>query len=101
MRAVAQRVFEASVVVDDEVVGAIGPGLLVYLGAGADDGDADVEAMTGKIAGLRVFRDDGGKMSRSLEDVAGAVLVVSQFTLFGDVRKGRRPSFTSAAAASW
>lgn len=97
MRAVAQRVFEASVVVDDEVVGAIGPGLLVYLGASGEDEDADVETMTGKIAGLRVFRDDEGKMSRSVEDVGGGVLVVSQFTLFGDVRRGRRPSFTGAA----
>ncbi len=97
MRAVAQRVFEASVVVDDEVVGAIGPGLLVYLGAGTDDTAADVDAMTDKIAGLRVFRDDEEKMSRSLEDVRGGVLVVSQFTLFGDVRRGRRPSFTGAA----
>lgn len=97
MRAVAQRVFEASVVVEDEVVGAIGPGLLVYLGAGTDDTDADVDAMADKITGLRVFRDDEGKMSRSVEDVRGSVLVVSQFTLFGDVRRGRRPSFTGAA----
>lgn len=97
MRAVAQRVFEASVLVDDELVGAIDTGLLVYLGAGADDTDADVETMANKIAGLRVFRDDDGKMSRSVADVGGGVLVVSQFTLFGDVRRGRRPSFTAAA----
>lgn len=98
MRAVAQRVFEASVLVDDEEVGAIGRGLLVYLGAGSDDADPDVEGMANKIAGLRIFRDEDGKMSRSVEDVGGEVLVVSQFTLFGDVRKGRRPSFTGAAA---
>jgi len=97
LRAVAQRVFEASVLVDDELVGAIDTGLLVYLGAGADDTDADVETMANKIAGLRVFRDDDGKMSRSVADVGGGVLVVSQFTLFGDVRRGRRPSFTAAA----
>ncbi|MFK7990067.1 MAG: D-aminoacyl-tRNA deacylase [Sandaracinaceae bacterium] len=97
MRAVAQRVFEASVLVDGETVGAIERGLLVYLGAGREDGAAEVSTMVGKIAGLRVFRDDDGKMSRSVEDIGGAVLMVSQFTLFGDVRKGRRPSFTRAA----
>ncbi|MGE0790639.1 MAG: D-aminoacyl-tRNA deacylase [Sandaracinaceae bacterium] len=97
MRAVTQRVFEASVVVDEEVVGSIGEGLLVYLGAGRGDERRDVEIMADKIAGLRVFRDEQGKMARSVEDVGGAVLVVSQFTLFGDVRKGRRPSFTDAA----
>ncbi len=97
MRAVAQRVFEASVVVGDSVTGAIGRGLLVYLGASSEDTDDDVETMTSKIAGLRVFPDDEGKMSRSVEDVGGGVLVVSQFTLFGDVRRGRRPSFTGAA----
>lgn len=89
--------FEASVVVDDAVTGAIGRGLLVYLGASIEDTDDDVETMTSKIAGLRVFPDDEGKMSRSVEDAGGAVLVVSQFTLFGDVRRGRRPSFTGAA----
>ncbi len=83
--------------VDDEPVGAIGEGLLVYLGAGVRDTPADVVTLVNKIAGLRVFRDDGGKMSRSVEDIGGGVLVVSQFTLFGDVRKGRRPSFTKAA----
>jgi D-aminoacyl-tRNA deacylase len=97
VRAVAQRVHEASVLVDGEVVGAIGRGLLVYLGAGAGDDDADVEAMVGKLAGLRIFADAEGKMSRSVEEEGGAVLVVSQFTLFGDVRRGRRPSFTGAA----
>jgi len=97
VRAVAQRVFEASVVVEGQTVGAIERGLLVYLGAGRDDGDAEVDTMANKLAGLRIFRDDEGKMSRSVEDVGGGVLVVSQFTLFGDVRKGRRPSFTGAA----
>lgn len=98
MRAVVQRVSEASVVVDADVVGAIGRGLLVYLGAGQGDTEADVEAMAGKLAGLRIFPDDEGKMSRSVEDIGGEILVVSQFTLYGDVRKGRRPSFTDAAA---
>ncbi len=98
MRAVAQRVSEAVVRVEGEVVGSIDEGLLVYLGAGRGDGDAEVAYLANKIAGLRVFRDDEGKMSRSVEDVGGAVLVVSQFTLFGDVRKGRRPSFTRAEA---
>lgn len=97
VRAVAQRVFEASVVVDSEVVGEIGPGLLVFLGAAGDDEGRDVESMANKLAGLRIFRDDDGKMSRSVEDVGGALLIVSQFTLFGDVRRGRRPSFTGAA----
>ena len=102
MRAVAQRVTSASVIVDSdtptaEIVGKIAHGLLVYLGVGMDDSAADVTAMTEKIATLRIFEDDAGKMSRSVIDVAGSVLVVSQFTLFGDVRSGRRPSFTTAA----
>ncbi|MEM1418470.1 MAG: D-aminoacyl-tRNA deacylase [Myxococcota bacterium] len=98
MRAVAQRVSSASVEVEGDVVGAIGPGLLVYLGAGAGDEASDVATLVAKIAGLRVFEDEAGKMSRSVEDVGGGVLVVSQFTLYGDVRRGRRPSFTGAAA---
>lgn len=97
MRAVAQRVSEASVVVDDEVVGSIGRGLLVYLGAAVGDEQSDVDMMAGKLAGLRVFPDEDGKMSLSVEDIGGSVLVVSQFTLFGDVRRGRRPSFDGAA----
>lgn len=97
MRAVAQRVSGASVLVDGEVVGAIGRGLLVYLGAGRGDGPGDVEAMVSKLAGLRIFEDEAGKMSRSVLDIGGEVLVVSQFTLYGDVRKGRRPSFTQAS----
>jgi D-tyrosyl-tRNA(Tyr) deacylase len=87
----------ASVTVDGEVVGAIERGLLVYLGAAEGDAAGDVEYAVSKIAGLRVFPDDDGKMSRSVEDIGGSVLVVSQFTLFGDVRRGRRPSFDGAA----
>lgn len=97
MRAVAQRVARAEVEVDGEIVGRIGPGLLVYLGAQKDDGPADVEYAAQKLANLRVFEDEEGKMSRSVLDVGGSVLVVSQFTLFGDVRRGRRPSFDDAA----
>lgn len=97
MRAVAQRVFSATVEVAGEVVGEIGPGLLVYLGAAADDEPADVAAMSDKLAGLRIFEDESGKMSRSVLETGGELLVVSQFTLFGDVRRGRRPSFEGAA----
>jgi D-tyrosyl-tRNA(Tyr) deacylase len=97
MRAVVQRVNEASVTVDGEVVGAIGRGLLVYLGAAQGDDAKDVRTTTDKIAGLRIFPDDDGRMSSSVTDIDGAVLVVSQFTLFGDVRRGRRPSFDGAA----
>lgn len=97
MRAVVQRVSQAHVDVGDERVGAIGPGLLVYLGAGRDDGDAEVRYVGDKIAGLRIFEDERGKMSLSVEDLGGEVLIVSQFTLYGDVRKGRRPSFSKAS----
>ena len=97
MRAVVQRVNEASVTVGDEVVGAIERGLLVYLGAALDDGAKDIQYTVDKIAGLRVFPNDDGRMSLSVADVGGAVLIVSQFTLFGDVRRGRRPSFDGAA----
>lgn len=93
----AQRVASASVDVGQERVGAIERGLLVYLGAGEGDGEREVATLVSKIAGLRVFEDEAGKMSLSVEDVGGEVLVVSQFTLYGDVRKGRRPSFTRAA----
>lgn len=92
-----QRVDEASVRVDGECVGAIGRGLLVFLGVGRDDGPDHVEAMADKIAGLRIFADEEGRMARSVTDVGGAVLVVPQFTLWGDVRRGRRPSFDGAA----
>ncbi|MCC7541919.1 MAG: D-tyrosyl-tRNA(Tyr) deacylase [Deltaproteobacteria bacterium] len=97
MRAVIQRVSSGRVEVDGQVTGAIEHGLLVYLGVGAGDDATDVAWMADKIATLRIFPDDAGKMSRSVEDTGGGVLVVSQFTLFGDVRKGRRPSFDGAA----
>ncbi len=97
MRAVVQRVRAAHVEVESEVVGRIGPGLLVYLGAGDSDPDSAVEWMATKIETLRMFEDDAGKMGLSVADVRGDVLVVSQFTLYGDVRKGRRPSFDRAA----
>jgi len=97
MRAVAQRVSSARVEVEGEIVGAIEGGLLVYLGAAPEDDEVAVASMVNKIAGLRIFEDDEGRMSRSVEDIGGAVLVVPQFTLFGDVRRGRRPSFEKAA----
>ena len=98
MRAVAQRVKDAWVDVDGERVGQIGLGLLVYVGVGRGDAEDDASWMAGKLAALRIFPDDQGKMSRSVMDVRGGVLVVSQFTLFGDMRKGNRPSFDDAAA---
>jgi D-tyrosyl-tRNA(Tyr) deacylase len=97
VRAVVQRVASASVVVDGKNVGEIEHGFLVLLGVGTDDADADAVALAEKIAGLRVFEDDAGKMNLALNDVGGQMLVVSQFTLFGDCRKGRRPSFVEAA----
>ncbi len=98
MRAVIQRVARASVTVDDEVVGAIGPGLLVLLGVGHDDGNAEAKALVDKMLGLRIFPDAESKMNLSVADIGGSILVVSQFTLLADIRKGRRPSFTAAAA---
>ncbi len=100
MRAVVQRVARAAVTVGDELVGGIDHGLLVYLGVGRDDGPSDVEYVADKVAGLRVFENESGRMDLSVVDVGGAVLAVSQFTLFGDVRRGRRPSFTEAADPS-
>ena len=97
MRAVVQRVTSASVTVDGEIVGRIGRGFLVLLGVAQDDGQADVVYTAQKLIGLRVFEDDDGKMNRALQDVGGAMLIVSQFTLYGDCRKGRRPSFIDAA----
>ena len=97
MRVVVQRVNRASVTVDGQVVGTIGRGLLVYLGAARGDDASAVQYIADKIAGLRIFANDEGKMSLSLTDIGGEVLVVSQFTLFGDVRRGRRPSFDGAA----
>ena len=97
MRAVVQRVSSASVTVEGDVVGQIERGFLVLLGVGTEDGEADAVSLAEKIAGLRVFEDDNGKMNLSLKEVDGRMLVVSQFTLFGDCRKGRRPSFVEAA----
>jgi D-aminoacyl-tRNA deacylase len=98
MRAVVQRVSSARVRVDGAIVGEITQGFLVLLGVGQGDGAAEVAYMTHKIRELRLFADDEGKMNRSLLDINGGVLVVSQFTLYGDCRRGRRPSFVSAAA---
>jgi D-tyrosyl-tRNA(Tyr) deacylase len=97
MRAVVQRVKESKVEVKGETVGSIGPGLLVFLGVGEDDSEKDCAYLADKIAHLRIFSDDKGLMNLSLIDTDGSVLVVSQFTLWGDCRKGRRPSFAKAA----
>jgi D-tyrosyl-tRNA(Tyr) deacylase len=97
MRACIQRVSQAEVTVDDEVIGRIGRGLVVLLGVAHEDGQGQVDWLADKIVGLRIFEDEAGKMNRSLAEVGGAMLVVSQFTLYGDSRKGRRPSFTDAA----
>jgi D-aminoacyl-tRNA deacylase len=97
MRAVVQRVSRAQVTVNAEIAGQIGLGLLVLLGVGRDDSEADATYLAEKIAGLRVFEDNDGKMNRSVRDVGGSVLVVSQFTLYGDMRRGKRPSFDAAA----
>lgn len=97
MRAVLQRVTRGAVQVDKELVGAIGPGLVILLGVGADDSEQDAAWLAQKIATLRIFDDQEGKMNDSLLDMGGAALVVSQFTLYGDARRGRRPSFSQAA----
>ena len=97
MRAVVQRVSRAEVRVAGAVTGRIGRGLVVLVGVGRDDSEAEAAWMLDKIAGLRIFADDAGKMNLSLEDIGGGLLVVSQFTLYGDTRKGRRPSFIDAA----
>jgi D-tyrosyl-tRNA(Tyr) deacylase len=97
MRAVVQRITRARVTVAEEIVGEIGTGLVVLLGVAADDTQTDVDYLADKIAALRIFEDDAGKMNLSVKDIAGGVLAVSQFTLYGDVRRGLRPSFSDAA----
>ncbi|MDH3493203.1 MAG: D-aminoacyl-tRNA deacylase [Acidobacteriota bacterium] len=97
MRAVIQRVSSASVTVGNDIAGKIGPGILVLLGIGRDDGESDADYVLNKTINLRIFEDADGRMNRSLKDTGGGLLVVSQFTLFGDTRKGLRPSFVKAA----
>jgi D-tyrosyl-tRNA(Tyr) deacylase len=97
MRAVVQRVDRARVKVGDEITGEIGKGLLVLLGVGQEDNEGDADYLAEKVAGLRIFEDEAGKMNLSVGEIGGAVLAVSQFTLFGDVRRGKRPSFDAAA----
>src|SRR6185295_755062 len=98
MRAVVQRVTRAKVTVDGEIVGEIKQGLVVLLGVARDDSSADVEYLASKVVALRIFDDQAGKMNRSVKDINGGILVVSQFTLYGDVRRGLRPSWIDAAA---
>ncbi len=98
MKAVVQRVSKSSVAIDNEVVGEIGSGLMVLLGVAGEDSEREADYLAEKIINLRIFSDEDGKMNRSLIEVGGEMLVVSQFTLLGDCRKGRRPSFISAAA---
>jgi D-aminoacyl-tRNA deacylase len=100
MRAVVQRVRRASVTVDEHVVGEIGPGLLVLLGVSHGDSVTIAQKLADKVAGLRIFEDSDGKMNRAAAEVGGGVLCISQFTLYGDVRRGRRPSFDAAAPPS-
>jgi len=97
MRAVVQRVLEAMVEVEDECVGRVGRGLLVYLSVGADDNEKDAAFIADKIVNLRIFKDQASKMNLSVQDVTGGILLISNFTLHGDCRKGRRPGFDAAA----
>ena len=97
MRAVVQRIRDASVTVDGQLVGAVSKGLLVYLGVGKEDSEADANWLAEKIAGLRIFEDEQGKMNLSVLDIGGGVLSISQFTLMADTRKGKRPSYGNAA----
>ncbi|MGE5396506.1 MAG: D-aminoacyl-tRNA deacylase [Chitinophagales bacterium] len=99
MRAVVQRVSQGKVLVEGQSVGEIGPGLVVLVGVGREDTSQDAEYMVDKISTLRVFDDEEGKMNLAVTDIAGSVLLVSQFTLYGDARKGRRPSYSQAAGA--
>jgi D-aminoacyl-tRNA deacylase len=98
MRAVVQRVSRAKVTINDWIAGEIGLGLLVLLGVGKEDTESDATYLAEKVAGLRVFEDVDGKMNRSVQDVGGSILAVSQFTLYGDVRRGKRPSFDAASS---
>jgi D-tyrosyl-tRNA(Tyr) deacylase len=97
MRAVVQRVTEASVKVENEIVGKINEGLMVLLGVGEEDDEKDLDYLVEKVLGLRIFQDENDKMNLSLMDIKGELLIVSQFTLYGDVRKGKRPSFSTSA----
>lgn len=97
MRAVVQRVNSASVEVEGNIVGQIGKGLLIFLGVGKDDDIKDLDYLADKVLGLRIFQDENNKMNLSLNDIKGQSLIISQFTLYGDVRKGKRPSFTDSA----
>ena len=97
MRAVVQRVTESNVTVDGETVGAVGPGLMVLIGVSAEDTDKDLKYITDKVMNLRIFDDENGVMNRSVLDAGGSILAVSQFTLYGDARGGRRPSYIRAA----
>lgn len=98
MRAVVQRVKEASCKIDEKIVGKIEKGILLFLGIGKGDEDKDLKYLVDKVLGLRIFSDDEGKMNLSLEDVEGEILIISQFTLYGDVRKGKRPSFSNSSS---